>query len=399
MTTGATRRIDVRTRVARSIWPTPAQLQLLRAALWTGDEARAAWAEWQRLENLPALDFSSWCLLPLAGRNLAALGVADEVLAECRGFRHYHWARNQQLLREAAKWAGAWQARGVPVVALKGVALAAGAYPDPGTRPMGDIDLLVPVERAREVAQELQAAGWRPQESYPAWDEVSLETQASFNWQRDTARLDLHWHVLHRCTRAEITRRFWEASRPLALPGGIVTRQLAPEDQLLHVCSHGVHYSPQAPFRWLADAAWILRRAGREEFDWARVLAMAELTGTALPLRHGLDYAAAELGVPVPAPVLAALRGRRVTWRERWDYRRTTEPTEGNRWLRAYHLAGLLWRVGGRGAPWTRLARMRRFLCTRWESPNLAGVLRLALRKAFTGQRGTLKIEVSDPVA
>lgn len=397
MSVPATKRIDVVPSVAGSIWPTPAQLCLLRAALGSGDTARAAWTEWQRTENLAALDVSSWNLLPLAWRNLTALGVADEVLAECRGFHRYQWARNQQLLRVAARWTGAWQARGVPVVVLKGAALAAGTYPDAGTRPMSDIDLLVPVERVQELAEELQAAGWRPQVSHPPWRDVSLETRPSFNWQRDAEQLDLHWHVLHRCTHPDITRRFWERARPLALPGA-ATRQLAAEDQLLHVCSHGVQYSPQPPFRWLADAAWILRGAERAGFDWARVLAMAELTGTALPLRHGLDYAAAELQLPVPAPVLAALRGRRASWRERWEYRRTTEPVRGNRWIRAWNLAGLLWRVGGTGAPWTRLARMRRFLCVRWDSPDLAGVLRLALRKTFTGHRGTLKMDESDLV-
>src|SRR6478609_7358835 len=313
------RRIDVRARVAHSIWPTSAQLQLLRAALWTGAEARAAWGQWKETEDLAALDFSSWCLLPLAWRNLSAQGVSDEVLEECRGFHRYHWARNQQLLRQAAVTVRAWQARGVPVVVLKGAALAADTYPDPGLRAMADADLLVPIERAREVAAWLQADGWQPQENYPLWADVSLETLQSFNWQRGLERLDLHWHVLHRCTRPEVTRLFWERARPLALAGADA-RQLAPEDAFLHVCSHGVQYSSQAPFRWLADAAWILRRAGAGAFDWTRVVDLAERTGTSLPLRHGLDYASAELRLPVPAPVLAALRARRPAWRERWEY-------------------------------------------------------------------------------
>ncbi len=383
----ATRRIDIRSAPARSIWPSPAQLALLRAALWSGAGARAAWAEWQRVENLAALDFSSWQLLPLVAHNLAAQGVADELLAECRGFHRFHWARNQQLLRQAAGWIGEWQARGVPVVVLKGAALAAGTYPDAGLRPMADVDLLVPVAHAAAVGRHLQATGWRPQGNYLAWEDVSFDTLQSFNWVRGTERLDLHWHVLHRCTRPEATELFWAWARPLALPGA-AARQLAPEDALLHVCSHGVQYASQAPFRWLADAAWILRRAGPGGFDWARVRWVAERTGTALALRHGLDYAAAELRLPVPVAVLAELRQRRATRREQWDYRRTTEPTEGNRWIRAWNLGGLLWRVAGTGAPWTRARRVHQFLCVRWKAPNLRAVLSLAWRKAWTGHRG-----------
>jgi hypothetical protein len=388
----ATRRIDVVPFVARSIWPTPAQLCLLRAALWPGDDARAAWAEWPRLENPAAIDGGSWNLLPLVWRNLSAQGVTDELLEECRGFHRYHWAHNQQLLRRAAGWVAEWRAQGVPVAVLKGAALAAGTYADPGMRPMADVDLLVPLAHAPAVGARLQAAGWRPEKTGPRWEDVSFATMHSVNWERGAERLDLHWHVLHRCTRAEITELFWARSRPLALPGAAAV-QLAPEDALLHVCSHGVQYAVQPPFRWLADAAWILRRAGAE-FDWSRVTAMAGRTGTTLALREGLGYAADELRLPVPAGVLAALRSRRVSARERWAFRRTTDPAEGNRWIRACNLVELLWRVGGTGAPWTRWARMRRFLCARWAAPDLRGVLGLAWRKIRSGHRGTLQVDL-----
>jgi hypothetical protein len=386
MTTVPPGRIDVLPRAAASVWPTAAQLQLLRAALWTGDEARAAWAEWQRTENLGALDISSWQLLPLAWRNLTAQGVADEVLAECRGYYRFHWARNQVLLRQAREQVRGWQERGLPVVVLKGVALLADSYRDAGVRPMADYDLLVPLERREEAADWLRAAGWQRQMEWE-WEQVTAETQPGFNWIRGEERLDLHWHVLHRSLRPEVTREFWARTRPLRLDG-LDTRQLGPEDALLHVCGHGVSYTHQAPFRWLADAAWILRRAG-PDFDWGRVTAMAELTGTALALRHGLDYAAAELRLPVPAGVLAALRARRATWHERTEYRRTTDPDEGGRWVRAWNLIRLLWRVGGRGSPWVRWRRTNRFLCARWETQSLAQAAGLAVRKMLTGHRGT----------
>lgn len=387
----STRLIDVQQRPATSIWPSPAQGELLRAALWPGAAAVSAWRRWRTLQDPRTLDISSWQLLPLVAHNLGT-GFTDELLDECRGFHRYHWARNQQLLHQAGKWIAEWQALGVPVIVLKGLALAAETYPEPGLRPMADVDLLVPEAHAGTVAARLQAAGWRPHHDYLAWEDVSLDTLQSFNWSRGSERLDLHWHVLHRCTRPEITELFWSRARPLALPG-VTTRQLAAEDTLLHVCSHGVQYAWQPPFRWLADAAWILRRAGGD-LDWARVQLLAERSGSAVALRHGLEYAAAELQLPIPAATLAALRQRRTGWRERWDYRRTTEPAEGNRWIRALNLGGMLWRAGGRGAPWTQIRRMRRFLCARWESPNLRGVLRLAWRKAWTGHRGTVKRSV-----
>jgi Uncharacterised nucleotidyltransferase len=390
----AARYINLRPRVAASVWPTPAQLSLLRAALWTGDEARAAWAQWQRVEDLRGLDLASWNLLPLAWSNLAALGVTDAVLDECRGYYRYHWARNQVRLRRAREHVRAWQERGMPVVVLKGMALVAGCYHDAGVRPMADLDLLVPGARVQEAASWLLAAGWRPAGDYREWTEATATTQASFNWARGDDQIDLHWHVLHRSLRPEITREFWARIRPLQL-GGLDTRQLGPEDALLHACSHGVHYAPDPAIRWFADAAWILRRAGAD-FDWDRVTAMAALTGSALALRHGLDYAAAELRLPVPPAVLAGLRARRATWRERVDYRGTAGDRTGGRWARAWRLAGLLWRAGGRGRPLTRARRMANFLRTRWEADSLRQVARLLVKKMLTGQRGTVATDAAD---
>jgi len=382
------RLIDLRPQVAASVWPTPAQLELLRSALWTGDDARAAWAEWRRLADLRALDFSSWNLLPLAWRNLTAQGVADAVLEECRGYYRYHWARNQVLLRQAREQVRTWQERGLPVVVLKGVALLADTYRDAGVRPMADYDLLVPMERVQEAADSLQAAGWRPQADYLAWAQVALETQASFNWARADERLDLHWHVLHRCQEPAVTRAFWQRAVPLALDG-VATLQLCPEDALLHVCSHGVHYSGQPPFRWLADAAWLLRRRAGPGLAWDRLAAMAAATGSALAVRHGLEYAARELRLPVPAATLAALGAHRPTWRERMDFRRTMDPAEGGRWVRAWNLARLLWRAGGRGGPRARTRRRAQFICARWEADSLVQLGRLLAKKLFTGHRGT----------
>lgn len=387
MSIATTRRIDVRPQVADSVWPTPVQLHLLRAALWPGSEARAAWAEWRRTADLAALDYSSWNLLPLAWRNLTAAGVQDEVLAECHGFYRFHWARNQLRLRQVRGWVAALQERGVPVVVLKGVALLADVYRDAGLRPMADADLLMSWDDACRTAVSLRAEGWHPQLNYLDWEQVNPDLQCSFGWQRGDEQLDVHWHVLHRNLDSAVTRELLQGTRPLQIDG-LETRQLRPEDTLLHVCNHGVHYCAQAPFRWLADAAWILRRH-EGAFDWERVLAMGRRTGTSLVMRAGLDFAERELRLPVPAEVLATLHAYRASRREQFDFRRTTSADEGGRWMRAWHLLRLLRQAGGRG-PWLRRwDRMGRFLRDRWEMPSLLAAPRLLLKKALRGHRGT----------
>lgn len=386
----AGRKIDVRVRRADSIWPSRVQLLLLRAALGRGDAARAAWSEWQQTENLAALDSASWRLLPLAWRNLSRQGVQDEVLEECRGFYRFHWAHNQQLLQRTRRWVPALQARGWRVMLLKGLPLALDAYGDLGVRPMADVDLMVPRADAAAVAGALQAEGWTPQFEDVAWSPEVMRYAHAFNWRRGEERLDLHWQLFARQRDAAVTDEFWAHARPLAL-GETTVLQLCPEDALLHVCSHGVQYAEESPLRWLADAAAILAQSGRTGLAWERVERLAARTGSALVLRHGLEYAAAELQLPVPAEVLARLRTRRASWLERADFRRSTTVPSGNRWSRAFALTRLLWRVGGRGSPRTRWDRISRFLCTRWEAPGMGAVVRLACRKVWRGEPGTYR--------
>ena len=98
----AERQIDIRPYKPESIWPTPPQLQLLRAALWPGAEGREAWQAWKDTTELGTIDFGSWNLLPLVWRNLGNQGLADPVLDECRSYYRFHWARNQMVLKQAA---------------------------------------------------------------------------------------------------------------------------------------------------------------------------------------------------------------------------------------------------------------------------------------------------------
>lgn len=382
------RRIDVRVRRAESIWPSPAQLLLLRAALAHGDNARTAWGEWQRTENLAALDSSSWRLLPLAWRNLSAHGVQDAVLDECRGFYRFHWAHNQQLLHRTSRWLPEFAARGWRVMLLKGLPLALDAYGDLGVRPMTDVDVMVPLDCVGAVAEKLQADGWVPQLKFLSWLPETIRSNHSFNWERGEERLDLHWRLFARQLDEDVTAEFWARARPLAV-GGSTVLQLCPEDTLLQVCSHGVQYAEETPLRWLTDAAAILAKSGGPQFDWQRVENMAARTGSVLALRHGLEYSAAELQLPVPREVLARLRARPASGRERADFRRSTTPPPNNRWARAFALGRLLWRVGGTGSPRARWGRIGRFLCARWETPSLGVAFKLACRKAWRGERGT----------
>ncbi|HZD04227.1 MAG TPA: nucleotidyltransferase family protein [Longimicrobiales bacterium] len=99
---------------------------------------------------------------PLLGRWIEE-GTVD-ASGEVRGLfaRHLdHGRRRSALLRgELVRIVGAMRSRGVDPVVLKGLHTGAAFFPEPGTRPAADIDLLVhPGERPR-AAEALAAAGF-----------------------------------------------------------------------------------------------------------------------------------------------------------------------------------------------------------------------------------------------
>ncbi len=354
-------------------WPTREQTLLLRAALLPAPEARVAYAAWRATTDIDQVDPASYRILPLLAHNL---GGADPVLARARGVMRHTWSRNQRLFHHASGAVRALQAAEMPVMLLKGAALGLRCYESLGHRPMNDVDVLVPLERAAEARAVLAGLGWRP--SYdvvpghlPYVHAVGLTIGQGLD-------LDLHWHAIYECRRAEDERPFWENAEPLR---GRAVDALAPSptDLLLQVAAHGLRWSPSPPLQWAADLTVLLRTEG-SRVDWDRLLVRAREAGFVLHLDATLSFVHEALGADVPASVLSDLRSTRPTRRERLELAvRSSSPGL---------LPGLVthWldfrRVDGPAAHGTRLRRFLVYLATIWGAPSLAALPRIALVKS-----------------
>lgn len=296
----------------RAPWlPTQRQLPLLRASLWQGEPALAAWAEWRGGEpDLAKIEPGSLRLLPLLYLNLGP-GLADDPDAGwLKDTYRESWAANQLGLKAGRRAIDALRATGADVLVLKGAALLGSAYGDPGARPMGDFDLAVPPTRVRDGIQALQGAGLASIEGDP---ERLLAARHSLAFRDSGGReVDLHRGTLW---RPGLDEEFWAASIEAEVAGARV-RILNPADQLLHVCAHGAAWNPVHPVRWAADAFKILE-AAREDFRWDRLIAMAERGGLSLPLRDALSCLASELRAPVPTDAVRQLEAIPVSGPER----------------------------------------------------------------------------------
>lgn len=288
--------------------PSAAQRLLLEAALGDGEAAVAAAREWSLLVDLDRIDFGSFRLLPLLVRNLERLDIELPSSDRLRGIYRRCWYRNQVLLRGAKAALGVLRDAGVETLVIKGAALIDRYYPDSGTRPMSDVDILVGSADRDSAFSILEASGWeliRPT--------VRIETRHAVEFINADhgGMVDLHWASSARDFHPKFDETaLFERASPATLLEGVSI--LAPEDELLLAVRHGI---PQGRISWIADVAFIVRNG---KVDWLALQDASARYRTAELLETSLRWVADVTGVPIHETVLQALTA---SSRPRWHRR------------------------------------------------------------------------------
>ena len=245
---------------------------------------------------------------------------------------------------------------GIPVIALKGLALAETVYPSPALRPMEDLDLLIRPGDLTAAVRLLAESGYRE-----AWHGFP-----DFQRADGLVDVDLHTALLHEGeipTRLEVqaieTEALWAAAQPATIAGeaGLV---LSPAHQLLHLCQHLCYHHALSGLLLHVD---ILALATRHP-DLLTPECLGPLAATRAGRRalyHALASCERRLAWPLPAGVLDTLRPPDQSWIEkRLEARRGTEanpsvlryylvlrslPTRRQRLRLLGELAGAWWRL------------------------------------------------------
>lgn len=220
--------------------------------------------------------------------------------------------RTFALEAELAGIVAALAAADVPVALLKGAALGRLVYGSPAERPLSDLDLLIPAERAEAAMDALAPAGFRPlnlatRGRLGRWGR-RYRCEAPLVGQTGPRRgllAELHWSLVelpYYIDRIDLAG-VWQRARPAAgLPAAALPDAA---DLLIHACAHlALHHSTDMRLIWLADIDRLTRTAG---LNWAAVLDRTECWGLGLAVQAPLAAAAAWLGAPVPAPAAATL--------------------------------------------------------------------------------------------
>lgn len=295
-------------------WPKPAQRLLLGCLHLPHEKAVAAYRAWRACSDIDTLDAGSLALMPLLGVRLAELGVGDGLGPLLAGAHRRSWCLSQLLIRGALEALDRLAVRKIPFLPLKGLPLL-DCYADLGLRPMGDVDVLVPRERALETFDVLVRAGFelRPTLSRSA---LAAKMEVLHGWSVGQGRIeiDVHWASLLEDLSPDGDVRLWSRARAGDVAGHRLLRPSS-TDLLFHVCVHGARWSRIQRVTWVVDSMHLLARArGEDGIDWSLLVAEAKARALQIPLGETLRFLREVLGAEVPEGVLLALEPPEPAW-------------------------------------------------------------------------------------
>lgn len=214
------------------------------------------------LESLPPSVRERTELRPL--RYHLGLDTADAA----RDAYHQTLARNLRALARLDEILDAARARGVQLLPYKGALLARDHYPDPGTRPMADLDLLVRPAQLDAAVTTLHALGFAP--ARPDTARFSADFAHDVALTDGVVYVELHFALFHELELDGELESVFARARPEGPHLDDHLMILA-----LHAATHAYADSPI----WLVDVVLLL--AAGADRDRAAQLASSRRGGRA----------------------------------------------------------------------------------------------------------------------
>ncbi len=242
-------------------------------------------------------------LTPAAARALAETPLPDDVrqhlnagLAQSRA----QWLLSRAALQDFLTLMA--QDPALPVILLKGAALALSLYAEPAIRPMNDVDLLVAPDALPEALQRVRKAGY-VESSLGAGDDAGYLHHFIFNHPATGVRFELHrtLPLLPDDAALDWFLARTEAHSLAELPFSTLT----PTAQILHLAAHAVleHGGAQGAVAiWFYDIDQLIRRRG-DDIVWEQTLARAQTLRWEAALQEALRLARRNFDTPIPAAI------------------------------------------------------------------------------------------------
>ena len=177
--------------------------------------------------------------------------------------------RNLLLYEELKRIIQAADEKSIPVIVLKGAALALSVYPNIALRTMGDIDLLVHQEHLETMDTIMRRFGYESNRDN-IWDEN--ENYHLPKYIRHPYQIEIHWNLVPPDISVTLDLSgIWARAQHLQI-GNVTALMLAPEDLVIHLCLHvSAHHLFQVrPLRNLCDIAATIHYY-RDNINWQQM--------------------------------------------------------------------------------------------------------------------------------
>ena len=298
--------------VMSAILPTAEQTLLLRASLLDGKRGTSAWGEWVAIVGDAKQAFvedrgSVKRLLPqlyVALRNNNG-DVKPELMQYLKLAYVREQMRSRTYFRICRDILVALEAAQVPVLLLRGGALAKHTYPDPALRHCHDIALLIG-GRGDETEQYVSRIRTALADSGRTEVKCDPAEGGPIALFRDETTLPIEIYdrpfklSYYKLPSTELFSRS-QATRI----GDAAVSLLCAEDALVHVCVHASYSTSRDSLRWVGDAWYLLQGS---EIDWDKVAETSQRARGLLPMYVMLKYLRDALEAPVPDSLLLRLK-------------------------------------------------------------------------------------------
>lgn len=307
-------------------------LQMLFAAK---DETLAYYEKWQEAVQFDALDGGSFRLMPMLYKKLAAYHLHDERYEKIKGIYRYTLYKNSIILSGFHRIAPALHNAGIRVMLLKGGALILKYYPDKAARPMNDIDILIEKQHVKKALGILRELGW--QDSLHTHIDRALQIYPSVGLlSAHGFELDLHWDIMTEYGANHFVSELWRDASTIKYNGTPVCL-LSAEDQIMHICTHGVQWNVVPPIRWIPDVLAIIE--AETGLSWTTLARKCQERKLTMPVRSCLRYLKLNFNAPVPDDAMELLFAQTVSDEEKKIYAAYTAPlTFMNRLVKQWQL-------------------------------------------------------------
>ncbi|MBU0515863.1 MAG: nucleotidyltransferase family protein [Proteobacteria bacterium] len=283
---------------------------------------------WERLVEVSSRHLVTPALLPAFDQN--GLQIPDDLREFLTDLRDLNAQRNEALSVQIEEIGRALNELGIEPVLLKGAAhLSSGLYGHPGDRVLGDLDILIPAEAARDCYLALVKIGYQgyfqtnPGDPYhdhhhlPPLEHHGRKAAVELHLEPVNKR---YWDVLSAAEMRADSTALATATARLRRPS--LTHQVI--QNILHCQSTRRHYPLRArriPLRHLHDQT-LIRRAAGEGIDWPGIRDRFDRAGQGRALRIHLALAERFFDRPRPEGFGLSLRDRAAkAWFLGWPLR------------------------------------------------------------------------------